>query len=1599
MRNSLCLLFLGFLLLCANTSLQAQNKTALLKAAKDTLLAREITYSKKHLQYQLAALDYAALIYLDDMQWEEADQYAAPALLFIAKNLGRNSTVYSDNLKKIPTAVARRIDINNRIALLPKKSSTKVQRLLFEIERIAVLIELDEDDPYELITKLYQQLEKLPKEESTPLYKAANKQLPRFLTTTILLDLKRKKTSPETTAYIDVTIKLIEAFLPHTSKSNMDYSEIDVYDLLFPLSQLAIRLGDQQRLHKIQQFFNPEMKKLYQLHKDYVDVLVQPAVNDDLIFKFRSLITFVDNSYVTNMSSSDLCPELVDTVEARLGVDSDYYKIVTSICTDFDADAVANANAGIIDPYEYLETQELLTKDIRKKEGSYSEKYANQLLILAAAYVEMGDELEALEAYQAVFEIFEDLDFDASLDLDWDDDDDLDLSDFDLDLEDDDLDLNLDDDLDSLGWNDEDLDLDFDLEDLDLDLDLDDEDLDLDDLDLDLDLDDEDLDLDFDLDDLDWDDEDLDLDLDDLNLDLDSLGFESSATTMPDTSSPTVQPIITEVVPTEDTPKNNTAETFVKKFFRIVPEPWVSFVRNENNIQALEYQQKDNHIDLYTAYLEAGLSYFEYEILIEEKAKPYYQIALESMSEQNEAIVIDYVNKLFKVDPEYAPIEMQDIFLDNLPLYGLLTLLEGPLDSMQQQYGEKSLEALIVKRFQAHAYFIHQDNPANAQKALDGYRQLLPDIEGVEGIEYEYLETLEQITDNIIKYKSPWHLETDLAFFELLNSSLKNSTTTGYINYAKFLKKYANWHYEAGRYIAAEPLYEQYFAIYDDPSKSYRDLSYSESLYNIARIYRKTGRYSSSLNMYQRALDLELQMQKKKKRKLPLIRIYNDLGLLYQQSKIYSQALVYFEKAQEELLTLDNRRNGRFQSLKGALMYIKIVRNIGRIALDQKDYELAMSYYNKVKAFEKTSTFVSFNRDHSLMRDLALLYDQTEEDEKARRYYSLVIKKLRDKDELADALISFANFYETRDSIHLAKMHYLAAIDLDANMIKSNYPNLSEEERLLFLKPINKRVNQFLSFVTKNPDSTLLIRALNLHLTIKGLSLENTNNIKDAIVNSENVLLKEWNDELLLLRKKMAKAATLSTAKRKMNNIDVSKLGRQIKELERKLSRESKALRNAFDKQNQELNFEQLQGLLAADEAAIDFLTVRQQNEYEEQVLQYYALVIRADAPAPILVKLADQTEMGYVLDNEVAPNTINYITDPLESHYLYELAWMPLEKHLKDIKILRLSPTGVLSKVSFSTLLMQDYGNQRIMDKWSLHYYSSFRDMLRPSKANLTNKIALVGGVEFSLNDQQLAAIAKRQKLSKADEKELLRPVVHSIATQKSGSRGEDFSYLPGTLQEVNAIAAIFEQNNWSATVLSGTNALEENVDTLDLQTPDILHIATHGFFFATQHKDDNENLLSMKKPGTSVEDIIATNKDPLLRSGLAMTGINVIWKDGKQIAGMEDGILFAKEVAGMNLFETELVVLSACETGRGDIDNDEGIMGLQRAFKTAGAHQLIISYWKVPDQQTSELMQLFYTNYLATNDAHASFEKAQHIMKKRYRNPYYWAAFVLIE
>ncbi len=159
-------------------------------------------------------------------------------------------------------------------------------------------------------------------------------------------------------------------------------------------------------------------------------------------------------------------------------------------------------------------------------------------------------------------------------------------------------------------------------------------------------------------------------------------------------------------------------------------------------------------------------------------------------------------------------------------------------------------------------------------------------------------------------------------------------------------------------------------------------------------------------------------------------------------------------------------------------------------------------------------------------------------------------------------------------------------------------------------------------------------------------------------------------------------------------------------------------------------------------------------------------------------------------------------------------------------------------------------------------------------------------------------------------------------------------------------------------------------------------------GFFFPAEREKPND----FERLQFSGEQKFRYVPNPLLRSGLILSGGNSTWK-GKTIPGSEDGILTTQEIYEMNLSNTDLVVLSACETGLGDINNSEGVFGLQRAFKLAGVNTIIMSLWKVPDQQTSMLMQSFYKHWLNGMNKHDAFRAAQKEVREIYPGAYYWA------
>jgi CHAT domain-containing protein len=209
----------------------------------------------------------------------------------------------------------------------------------------------------------------------------------------------------------------------------------------------------------------------------------------------------------------------------------------------------------------------------------------------------------------------------------------------------------------------------------------------------------------------------------------------------------------------------------------------------------------------------------------------------------------------------------------------------------------------------------------------------------------------------------------------------------------------------------------------------------------------------------------------------------------------------------------------------------------------------------------------------------------------------------------------------------------------------------------------------------------------------------------------------------------------------------------------------------------------------------------------------------------------------------------------------------------------------------------------------------------------------------------------------------------------------------------EVTAIEKLLHQSGWQTTLYTEDRALKTSIQKV--RGPRVVHIATHGFFLEDQRSADQSG---------RVVRLSGAADDPMLRSGLFFAGANRTRAGAAPAAGQDDGVLTAYEASQLNLQGTELVVLSACETGLGEQGNGEGVFGLRRALQEAGAESVMMSMWSVPDQETQELMSLFYAKWLGGLEKPEALRQAQleerEVVRKRYGKdlPYYWGAFVLV-
>ena len=387
----------------------------------------------------------------------------------------------------------------------------------------------------------------------------------------------------------------------------------------------------------------------------------------------------------------------------------------------------------------------------------------------------------------------------------------------------------------------------------------------------------------------------------------------------------------------------------------------------------------------------------------------------------------------------------------------------------------------------------------------------------------------------------------------------------------------------------------------------------------------------------------------------------------------------------------------------------------------------------------------------------------------------------------------------------------------------------------------------------------------------------------------------------------------------------------------------------------QEIKGGDIQRQLGQDEAAIEMIRVRKLGVVQcikennqpvyalTDTIVYFAVVLNGKTLRHAVLPDGNNLEGRYLtfFRNEVM------LANPDTT--LYHSFWSPLASHFKNKKRIYFSGDGAYNQINISLLQGRD---GYLGDQFDLVFLSNLKEIL-----NGENRITPGLAVFFGQPNFTLSVAAVQGENSKRDVRNL----------QMEEMKEADFSDLPGTKVEIANGSKILSGSGWKTRSYTGDDALESNLKLV--KNPELLHIATHGFFLE----------------GGGI--------NPMLRSGLIFSGV----KNAEDIQG-EDGVLTAYEASSLSLDSTRLVVLSACETGSGEVHTGEGIYGLQRAFLIAGARNIIMSLWKVDDLATQKLMTLFYENLAAGKTIRNSFSIAQRALRREYPEPYYWGAFVLI-
>ena len=810
-------------------------------------------------------------------------------------------------------------------------------------------------------------------------------------------------------------------------------------------------------------------------------------------------------------------------------------------------------------------------------------------------------------------------------------------------------------------------------------------------------------------------------------------------------------------------------------------------------------------------------------------------------------------------------------------------------------------------------------------------------------------------------------------------------------DYVASLNNLSDYNSSLGNYVEAIRLCEEALRIFEKILGKEHP-NYATSLSNLANYNSSLGNYAEAIRLGTEALQIREKVLGKEHpdyaTSLDNLANYNSsLGNYAEAIRLGTEALQIREKVlgkEHPYYALSLNNLAGYNSSLGN--YVEAIR-----LCDE-----ALRIFEKVVGKEHPDYAMSLNNLASCNYEMGNYAEAMRLCEEALRIREKAVGK-----EHPDYATSLGNlaFYCWKSRNLDAVKYYVEATEALSGIVRRTFADLTARERNLFWEQYKAWFEGTVHGIAYDmPSDSLVENGYNGALMAKGLLLNSEMELSTLLKESGDEEVANIYNNLKNLRLQINKLYEMPAAERQL---DTDSLERAAQGLERQLVQRSKAYGDYTA--NLVIDWRQVQQKLGDGEMAVEFVSFPLRGDS----VMYAAYCLRKGMASPKMVPLFEERQLTSI-DKRL------YLSSPM----LYNLVWKPLEKEMAGVTTVYFSPSGELYNLPIESLPVD--GSTYNSDLRSYRRLSSTRQLALRRDSVEVARAAVYGGLKYDTDTVTLANDSRKYRTAE--------PVQWSSRAVADSLNLRDGVYeLPATKIEAEEIDKALETARIDTKLYTDTIGTEASFKALSGSEVNALHIATHGFYWTEREATQLDGLAFLN---TDMPTVVQEDK-ALTRSGLLFAGANTALKGLPLPDGVEDGVLTAKEIAALDLRSLDLVALSACQTGLGEITGD-GVFGLQRGFKKAGANTLLMSLWKVDDTATQLLMTQFYKNLLSGMGKYEALTAAQKYLRelevevkpektafqqimdgkdgkkeknpehktvRKYANPYYWAAFVLLD